>query len=180
MAEKKKSKADADGVIAIAENRRARFDFEIGETLECGIELVGAEVKSLRNKAVSFADAFADIANDQLYLHNVKIDRYRQSTVDVVEPSRKRRLLANAKEIEKFRRLVQERGFTRDELYTADEIFLSGTAAELTPVREVDDRRIGSGRPGEITTLISKTFFDIVRGGHPSHPEWRYAYSSEA
>jgi SsrA-binding protein len=112
MAEKKKSKADADGIIAIAENRRARFDFEIGETLECGIELVGAEVKSLRNKAVSFADAFADIANDQLYLHNVKIDRYRQSTVDIVEPSRKRRLLANAKEIEKFRRLVQERGFT--------------------------------------------------------------------
>lgn len=74
---------------------------------------------------------------------------------------------------------IQERGFTRDELYTADEIFLSGTAAELTPVREVDDRRIGSGRPGDITALISKTFFDIVRGAHPAHPEWRHAYSSE-
>ncbi len=112
MGEKKKNKADADGITAIAENRRARYDFEIGETLECGIALVGAEVKSLRNKAVAFADAFADIHNGELWLHNVKIDRYRQSTVDVVEPSRKRRLLANEKEIEKFRRLIQERGYT--------------------------------------------------------------------
>jgi len=112
MAEKKKNKADADGITQIAENRRARYDFEIGETLECGIALVGAEVKSLRNKAVAFADAFADIHNGELWLHNVKIDRYRQSTVDVVEPSRKRRLLANEKEIEKFRKLIQERGYT--------------------------------------------------------------------
>lgn len=112
MAEKKKNKADADGITPIADNRRARYDFEIGETLECGIALVGAEVKSLRNKAVAFADAFADIHNGELWLHNVKIDRYRQSTVDVVEPSRKRRLLANEKEIEKFRKLIQERGFT--------------------------------------------------------------------
>lgn len=112
MVEKKKNKADAEGITPIAENRRARYDFEIGETLECGIALVGAEVKSLRNKAVAFADAFADISNGELWLHNVKIDRYRQSNIDVVEPSRKRRLLAHEKEIEKFRRLVQERGFT--------------------------------------------------------------------
>ncbi|MFZ4735919.1 MAG: branched-chain amino acid transaminase [Bradymonadia bacterium] len=71
---------------------------------------------------------------------------------------------------------VQERPFTRDELYCADEVFLSGTAAELTPVREIDDRRIGSGRPGEVTTLISKTFFDLVRGTATAHPEWRHTY----
>ena len=111
MAEKKK-KLDPDGIVQIAENRRARYDFELGETLECGIALVGAEVKSLRNKAISFADAFADISNGELWLHNVKIDRYKQSTVDVVEPARRRRLLANAKEIEKFRKLIQERGYT--------------------------------------------------------------------
>ena len=110
MAEKKKKPSASDG--SIAENRRARFDFEIGDTLECGIALVGAEVKSLRNKAVAFADAYADIHDGQLWLHNVKIDRYKQSTVDVVEPTRKRRLLANAKEIEKLRKLVAERGYT--------------------------------------------------------------------
>ncbi|HEY1099171.1 MAG TPA: SsrA-binding protein SmpB, partial [Myxococcota bacterium] len=112
MAEKKSKQANADGIVQIAENRRARYDFEIGDTLECGIELVGAEVKSLRMKAVSFADAFAEISNGQLWLHSVKIDRYRQSNIDIVEPSRRRRLLANAKEIEKFRRLTAERGYT--------------------------------------------------------------------
>jgi branched-chain amino acid aminotransferase len=71
---------------------------------------------------------------------------------------------------------VEERGFTRDELYIADEIFLCGTAAEVTPVREVDDRRIGSGRPGEITHQISKRFFDIVSGSTPDHAEWRHTY----
>ena len=72
---------------------------------------------------------------------------------------------------------VAERLFTRDELYCADEVFLSGTAAEITPVREIDDRRIGSGRPGEVTTLISKTFFDLVRGTSAEHGEWRHSYS---
>lgn len=72
---------------------------------------------------------------------------------------------------------VEERLFTRDELYCADEVFLSGTAAELTPVREIDDRRIGTGAPGAIASLISKTFFDIVRGSTESHAEWRHSYT---
>lgn len=71
---------------------------------------------------------------------------------------------------------VEERRFTRDELYVADEVFLSGTAAEVTPVREVDDRRIGSGRPGEITRRISDTFFDVVRGTTGARAEWRHTY----
>ena len=73
---------------------------------------------------------------------------------------------------------VVERLFTRDELYCADEIFLCGTAAEITPVREVDDRKIGEGRPGPIATLISKAFFDVVSGSAETHPEWRHAYVS--
>ncbi len=73
--------------------------------------------------------------------------------------------------------VVEQRPFTRDELYIADEIFLCGTAAEITPVREVDDRRIGDGRPGEITRLIARTFFDVVKGSTHTHPEWREGYS---
>jgi len=73
--------------------------------------------------------------------------------------------------------VVEERLFTRDELYVADEIFLCGTAAEVTPVREVDDRQIGTGRPGEISGMISKTFFDVVTGNSDAHPEWRTVYT---
>ena len=65
---------------------------------------------------------------------------------------------------------LEERTITRDELYTADEIFLCGTAAEITPVREIDGRRIGSGRKGEITSMISGTYFDIVKGSSAAHP----------
>jgi len=72
--------------------------------------------------------------------------------------------------------VVEERNMTRDELYVADEIFLCGTAAEVTPVREVDNRRIGTGRPGEISSMVSKAYFDIVKGDSPSHPEWRHTY----
>jgi branched-chain amino acid aminotransferase len=62
--------------------------------------------------------------------------------------------------------------FSRDELYTADEVFLTGTAAEVTPVREVDNRRIGSGRPGIWTQRFQELFFDIVRGSDSKHDEW--------
>ena len=72
--------------------------------------------------------------------------------------------------------VVEERLMTRDELYVADEVFLCGTAAEVTPVREIDDRRIGTGRPGEISSLISKTYFDNVKGDTTTHPEWRHNY----
>jgi len=67
--------------------------------------------------------------------------------------------------------VVEER-FTRDELYLADEVFFTGTAAEVTPVREVDDRQIGEGKPGPITLKIQKIFFDIVKGKSKKHREW--------
>ena len=67
--------------------------------------------------------------------------------------------------------VVEER-FTRDELYTADEAFFTGTAAELTPIREVDDRQIGSGRRGCVTEDIQKTFFDVIKGKNPKYEKW--------
>jgi len=67
--------------------------------------------------------------------------------------------------------VVEER-FTRDELYTADEAFFTGTAAELTPIREVDDRQIGSGRRGSVTEDIQKTFFDVIKGKNPKYEKW--------
>jgi branched-chain amino acid aminotransferase len=75
--------------------------------------------------------------------------------------------IAKAKKIP----LLEER-FTRDELYTAQEAFFTGTAAELTPIREVDDRMIGNGKPGPMTKELQAAFFDIVKGKNPSYREW--------
>jgi len=67
--------------------------------------------------------------------------------------------------------LAEER-FTRDELYLADEAFFSGTAAEITPIREVDNRKIGAGKPGPVTQKIQAGFFDIVHGRDKKHAAW--------
>jgi branched-chain amino acid aminotransferase len=68
--------------------------------------------------------------------------------------------------------MVVEERFTRDEMYIADEVFVTGTAAELTPVREIDNRSIGTGKPGPITLALQKRFFSIVRGEDPTHESW--------
>jgi branched-chain amino acid aminotransferase len=67
--------------------------------------------------------------------------------------------------------IVEER-FTRDEMYISDEVFVTGTAAELTPVREIDNRRIGTGKPGPVTLTLQKRFFSIVHGEDPTHESW--------
>ncbi len=67
---------------------------------------------------------------------------------------------------------VKEKRITRDEVYIADEAFFTGTAAEVTPIREVDGRMIGSGTRGPITTKLQATYFDLVHGRHAKHPEW--------
>lgn len=67
---------------------------------------------------------------------------------------------------------VKEARFTRDEMYIADEMFFTGTAAEITPVREVDDRKVGAGKPGPITKQIQSTFFDIIRGRNALFQHW--------
>ena len=67
--------------------------------------------------------------------------------------------------------VIEER-FTRDELYVADEAFFCGTAAEVTPIREVDDRQIGAGRPGPITQKLQSLYFDVVRGKMEKYYHW--------
>ncbi|HEY3306677.1 MAG TPA: branched-chain amino acid transaminase [Candidatus Binatia bacterium] len=67
---------------------------------------------------------------------------------------------------------VQEERFTRDELYTADEAFFTGTAAELTPIREVDNRKVGERCPGPVTQDLQKTFFDIIKGKDSKYSKW--------
>ena len=67
---------------------------------------------------------------------------------------------------------VEERAITRDELYVADEVFLTGTAAEITPIREIDRRAIGAGTRGPIAATLQKAFFDVVSGREPKYERW--------
>jgi len=67
---------------------------------------------------------------------------------------------------------VIEETFSRDEIYLADEVFLTGTAAEVTPVREVDNRRIGPGHPGPITLKLQQSVFAVVKGQEPRYQRW--------
>ncbi|HEY3431934.1 MAG TPA: branched-chain amino acid transaminase [Rhodocyclaceae bacterium] len=67
---------------------------------------------------------------------------------------------------------VKSRRLTRDDIYIADEAFFSGTAAEVTPIRELDNRKIGEGKRGPITQKIQSLFFDVVGGKVPAHADW--------
>jgi len=67
---------------------------------------------------------------------------------------------------------VSEERFTRDEAYLADEVFMTGTAAEVTPVREVDDRQIGAGQPGPLTRELQHRFTAITRGEDAAYHRW--------
>ena len=68
---------------------------------------------------------------------------------------------------------IVEKRITRDEVYIADEAFFTGTAAEVTPIREVDGRQIGCGSRGPITESLQKAYFDLVTGETDAYPEWR-------
>jgi len=67
---------------------------------------------------------------------------------------------------------VREKRITRDEVYIAQEAFFTGTAAEVTPIRELDGRKIGTGERGPITERLQSLYFDVVHGRHPIHQEW--------
>jgi len=67
---------------------------------------------------------------------------------------------------------VREEPIARDELYTADEVFLTGTAAEITPVRDIDHRKIGRGEAGPVTRRLQESFFSVVKGADTKHDHW--------
>jgi SsrA-binding protein len=97
----------------VADNRRARFDFEIGDTLEAGIMLTGTEVKSLRAGKATIAESYAAVdRNGELYLYNANIPEYLQANQFNHEPRRPRKLLVKQKELVKFAHAVERKGMT--------------------------------------------------------------------
>lgn len=102
----------AEGVKIIAQNKKARFDYFVEDSYECGIELEGTEVKSVKNGNVSFSDSFAEIINNEVWIRNFHISEYAFSSVFNHNPDRKKRLLLHKEEIKRLKRKVDEKGFT--------------------------------------------------------------------
>lgn len=100
------------GIKVIATNRKARFNYEVEESFEAGIELQGSEVKSFRLGKISFPDAFAVIEGGQAWLRQLHVPEYAWSSVFNHEPDRVRRLLLHALEIRRLERKVNEKGYT--------------------------------------------------------------------
>jgi SsrA-binding protein len=109
----KSAKSAKDGKRrVVCENRRARFDYEILETLEVGISLLGSEVKSVRNGSASIAEAHVRFEHGEAWLVNSTIAIYEQASSQNHDPCRRRKLLLHRAEIEKWFRRVRERGQT--------------------------------------------------------------------
>ena len=103
---------EEDGIKILSVNRKARFNYAIVESFECGIELVGTEVKSMKEGRFSYSDAFATVENEQLWLVDFHISPYSHGNIFNHDPLRRRRLLVHRKEIRHLRRVVDEKGLT--------------------------------------------------------------------
>jgi SsrA-binding protein len=106
MAEKK------PGIKIVADNRKARFNYEIGETFEAGIALTGTEVKSLRQGKASIGESYADARGGEIWLVNANIPEYLQAGRDNHAPKRARKLLLHKRQIDKLSGAIEREGMT--------------------------------------------------------------------
>jgi SsrA-binding protein len=101
-----------EGIKIIAQNRKARHDYTIDDSYECGIELLGTEVKSFRDGKISFPDAWAEVAGGEIWLRSLRVAENPFSSVFNHDPDRKKRLLLHKDEIKRINRKVEEKGYT--------------------------------------------------------------------
>jgi SsrA-binding protein len=102
----------SEGVKIIAVNRRARHDYTVDDRIECGIELLGTEVKSFRDGKISFPDAWAEVAEGEVWLRSLRVAENPFSSLFNHDPDRKKKLLLHREEIKRLRRRVEEKGYT--------------------------------------------------------------------
>ncbi len=96
----------------VTENRRARFDYKVEDSLEAGLQLIGSEVKALRNGEASLSDAYAAPKGKELYLMSAHIGAYKPATHFAHLPTRPRKLLLHREQIDKWGAKVAERGYS--------------------------------------------------------------------
>ncbi|MBO2517272.1 MAG: SsrA-binding protein [Clostridiales bacterium] len=99
------------GVKPIAQNRKARHDFFIEESLECGIELKGTEVKSMRQGKVNLKESYAIVRNGEVFVEGMHISPYEQGNIFNTDPLRPKKLLLHKSEIRKLHQQVQKQGY---------------------------------------------------------------------
>jgi SsrA-binding protein len=109
---KKDKNADADGTVNICRNRRALHDYEVLDRIECGIVLVGTEVKSLRDGHGNLEDAYARVDDGEVWLIGAEIPEYLYGNRLNHKPKRPRKLLLHRREIAKFADRADEKGLT--------------------------------------------------------------------
>lgn len=97
---------------SLAENRKARHDYFIEETMEAGLALVGTEVKSIRGGKCNLKDSYADIENGEIFIKQMHVSPYEQGNIFNVDPMRNRKLLLHKEEIFRLQGLVQRDGYT--------------------------------------------------------------------
>ncbi|MCA1949757.1 MAG: SsrA-binding protein SmpB [Treponema sp.] len=102
----------SEAVKIIAVNRKARHDYSVDETYECGIVLMGTEIKSIRDGKISFPDAWAEVENGEIWLRSFLIAENPFSSVFNHDPDRKKKLLLHKDEIKRIARKVEEKGYT--------------------------------------------------------------------
>jgi SsrA-binding protein len=100
------------GIKLLSVNKKARFNYTIDESFECGLVLVGTEVKSIKDGRFSFADSYALVENDELWLIDFHITPYVFGNRVNHDPLRRRKLLVHRKEIKRLKRIVDEKGLT--------------------------------------------------------------------
>ncbi len=100
------------GEKVVATNRKARYDYQIIDTIEAGLVLMGTEVKSLRDGKVNIKESYALIENSEMFLLGVHISPYSHGTTQAHEPDRKRKLLLHKGEILKLKRTIEQKGLT--------------------------------------------------------------------
>ena len=105
-------KRRSEGPKILARNRKARHDFEIDETLEAGLALVGSEVKSIRDGKVTLIDAYATVENGEAWLQQMDIGVYAFAHARNHDPRRRRKLLLHRREIDRLVAKVREKGYT--------------------------------------------------------------------
>lgn len=101
-----------EGRRTVAENRRARFDYAIGEVVEAGLMLTGTEVKALREGKANIAESYAAPENGEIWLINANIPQYSAGNRENHEPKRPRKLLLHKREIARLTQAVERKGFT--------------------------------------------------------------------
>ncbi len=105
--------AEKDNSIKIvSQNRKARYDYEIIDSYEAGVVLLGTEVKSIRNGMVNLADSYAKFIQNELWLVNMHVSEYRFGNVHNHDPRRSRKLLLHKKELKKLESAIREKGLT--------------------------------------------------------------------